>query len=177
MAGDMSMETLDDEVLIWQGHPSWRANALWLLRWGLLALVPLIVVSILAGNGLDTGLAVWQWVLISAVLVGIVLVIDIVRRLRTLYQITTRRIRIRRGILSRHTQSTSIARLQGIDVEQSLFARMLQIGSVDFDTAGTEERAGDFRFVGVTQPYELVRQVEARLADVHESQAASQGGL
>ncbi len=171
------METLDDEVLIWQGHPSWRANVLWLLRWGALALVPLIFVAILDSNDIGTGLAIWQWVLVTIVLLGIVLVIDVVRRLATLYQVTTRRIRIRRGILSRHSQSTSIARLQGIDVDQSLFARLLGIGSVDFDTAGTEERAGDFRFVGVTEPHELVRQVEARLADVQEARIASQGGL
>ena len=90
---------------------------------------------------------------------------------------TTRRIRIRTGILSRHTQSTSIARLQGIDVDQSLLARALAIGDVDFDTAGTDERAGDFKFVGVTNPYELARQVEARLADVQEARLGSQGGL
>lgn len=171
------METLDDEVLIWQGHPSWRANFLWLLRWGALALVPLIVVSIMAANDIGTGLEVWQWVVVTAVLLGVVLVIDVVRRLATLYQVTTRRIRIRQGILSKHSQSTSIARLQGIDVNQSLFARMLGIGSVDFDTAGTEERAGDFRFVGVTAPYELVSQVESRLADVQEARTAAGGGL
>lgn len=177
MAAHVSMETLEDEVLIWQGHPSWRANALWLLRWGALAIVPFIIVAILAGNDVGTGLEIWQWVLVTIVLLGVVLVIDIARRLATLYQVTTRRIRIRRGILSRHSQSTSIARLQGIDVNQSLLARMLGIGTVDFDTAGTEERAGDFSFVGVTAPHELVREVEARLADVQESQIASQGGL
>lgn len=171
------METLDDEVLIWQGHPSWRANFLWLLRWAALALVPLIVVMVLATNDIGTGLEVWQWVVLTAVLLGVVVVIDIVRRLATLYQVTTRRIRIRRGILSRHSQSTSIARLQGIDVNQSLFARLLGIGDVDFDTASTEERAGDFRFAGVTAPYELMSQVEARLADVQEARAASEGGL
>jgi len=171
------VETLEDETLIWQGHPSWRYNLLWMVRWGLLALVPIVVTAILSANGIGTLIPVWQWLVISLILLAVVVVFDAIRRLRTLYQVTTRRIRIRTGILSRHTQSTSIARLQGIDVDQSLLARMLKIGDVDFDTAGTDERAGDFRFNGVSFPYELVRQVEARLSDVQEARVAEQGGL
>lgn len=171
------MDTLDDETLIWQGHPSWRSNLLWLLRWGALALVPLVATAILSSNGIGVVMEVWQWALVTVVFLGVVLVIDVIRRLRTLYQVTTRRIRIRTGILSRHTQSTSIARLQGIDIDQSLLARALGIANVDFDTAGTGEEAGDYRFVGVTRPDVLVRRVEARLADVQEARLSSEGGL
>jgi hypothetical protein len=34
--------------------------------------------------------------------------------------------------------------------------RVLRVGSVDFDTAGTDARESDFRFRGVADPHGLV---------------------
>jgi hypothetical protein len=39
-----------------------------------------------------------------------------------------------------------------------LFERLLQVGTVDFDTAGTDD--SEFRFVGVGNPEEVVRAVD-----------------
>ena len=49
-------------------------------------------------------------------------------------------------------------RVQNVNTEQTFFARMLQIGTVDFDTAGTDD--SEFRFVGVANPHEVVRAVD-----------------
>ena len=109
------MKLLEDEHLVWQGHPTWRAQFVRLVGFLLLAAIPLVLAAILAANDVGTGLPVWQWLLITLALAAVVLAVDAIRRYATLYQVTSRRIRIRRGILSRQNQSTSIGRLQSID--------------------------------------------------------------
>ena len=50
-----------------------------------------------------------------------------------------------------------------MNVTQSLFQRLLGIGDVDWDTAGTEEASSDFTFRGVDDPSALARIVDQRL--------------
>jgi len=72
--------------------------------------------------------------------------------------ITTERLHIRRGILAKATQETRIQRVQNVNTEQSFFERAVQVGTVDFDTAGTDD--SEFRFVGVATPSDVVRAVD-----------------
>ena len=74
----------------------------------------------------------------------------LVKRMATRYVITTERLHIRRGILSKATQETRIQRVQNVNTDQSFFERILRVGTVDFDTAGTDD--SEFRFVGVGNP-------------------------
>ena len=48
--------------------------------------------------------------------------------------------------------------MQNVNTDQSFFERILQVGTVDFDTAGTDD--SEFRFVGVANPEEVVRAVD-----------------
>jgi uncharacterized membrane protein YdbT with pleckstrin-like domain len=77
----------------------------------------------------------------------------------TSYVITTERLHIRRGILSKATQETRIQRVQNVNTDQSLFERLLQVGTVDFDTAGSDDY--NFVFGGVAEPEDVVRRVDA----------------
>lgn len=163
------MKLLDDEDLVWQGHPTWRAQFLRLVGFLLLAAIPLALSLLLAANDVGTGLPVWQWLLVTVALALAILAIDAMRRFATLYQVTTRRIRIRRGILSRRNQSTSIGRLQSIDISQSALARVLNVGDIDFSTAG--EDSPDFRFDGVGAPNEMVQIVERALENIDDTRA------
>jgi len=154
------VELLQGEQVIWRGHPSWRSHLGFYLLWIPLALLPVIIAGLLRYFDKDTGLPYWQWILISVLLLVIVLAWDAIRRLATTYTITNRRLHIRRGILSRRDQSTHVDRVQNLNTSQSLFERIMRVGSVDFDTAGTGEQEADFRFVGVSDPHGLVRRVE-----------------
>lgn len=165
------MKLLEDETLVWQGHPTWRAQFMRLVGFLALAAVPLILAAILALNDIGTGLPVWQWLLVTLALALGVLAIDAIRRYATLYQVTSRRIRIRRGILSRQSQSTSIGRLQSIDISQSVLARVLNVGDIDFDTAATGEDTAAFRFEGVAAPHEMVQIVERALESIDDTRA------
>ena len=154
------MELLQGETVVWRGHPSWRGAIGHYILWGFLALVPAIIAGLLRANDAGTGLAYWQWITISLILVGIVIVVDVIRRSATTYTVTTKRIHIRRGILRRSDQSTHIDRVQNLNTRQTLLQRALGVGSVDFDTAGTEAAEASFSFQGVANPNGLVHKVE-----------------
>lgn len=156
------MELHGDEQLIWRGHPAARAQVTWYLQWGFLALLPLIITSILRWRDVGTGMAYWKWVVVSLVLLGLVVAIDILRRASVDYVVTTHRIRIRRGILSRREKSAAVEKVQNINTSQSLIDRVLGVGAVDFDTAGADASQADFVFSGIADPQQLVRRLEER---------------
>jgi uncharacterized membrane protein YdbT with pleckstrin-like domain len=161
------MELLSGEDLVWRGHPSWRTNLGWYLLGIILALLPVSIAGLLKANDVGTGFEYWQWILISLALVALVIIIDTIKRLSITYTITTRRLHIRRGILRRHDQSTHLDRVQNLNTRQSLMDRLLGVGAIDFDTAGTEAAEASFSFDGITRPHSLVSRVETIRAAQH----------
>jgi uncharacterized membrane protein YdbT with pleckstrin-like domain len=115
---------------------------------------------VLAAVGGVIGKLASGWGIAVAVFVAILalsILIGYLRRLATHYTITDRRLHIRRGILSRVEQHTTIDRVQNVETHQSLLERVLRIGTVSFDTAGTED--SDFSFEGVAEPRSVVSAV------------------
>jgi len=82
-----------------------------------------------------------------------VLLVGWITRIETLYTVTDQRILIRKGILSRREKSAHIDRVQNVTTTQSVLDRILQVGDVDFDTAGTDDY--EFKFAGVDGPRNL----------------------
>ena len=75
--------------------------------------------------------------------------------------ITSERLTIHRGLLSRDTRQTRLDRVQNVNARQSMLERLLGVGTVDFDTAGG---AGyDFTFQGISNPREIMRTVDRAL--------------
>lgn len=161
------MDLVEGERVLWQGRPSWRAQTGYFLRWGGLAIVPGVLATVIDGYGGATGLALWQWLLVSLALLIVVAAVDAVRRASVFYMVTDQRIRIRRGILSRREETARFDRVQNVNSSQSLLDRLLGVGDVDFDTAGTSEDSDDFRFAGVAEPKRLVRIVAEGTQALH----------
>jgi uncharacterized membrane protein YdbT with pleckstrin-like domain len=102
-----------------------------------------------------------KWGLVAAVVVVgavAVVLVGFVRRIATVYTITNQRLRIKRGIFSKRVQQTRIDRVQNVNTEQSVIDRLLRVGAVDFDTAGTDD--SDFTFDGVSSPGRVVEAVD-----------------
>jgi uncharacterized membrane protein YdbT with pleckstrin-like domain len=118
---------------------------------GLLAAAVAGVIGKLA-SGWGIAVAAFAVVLALSILIGFF------RRLSTRYLVTDRRLHIRRGILSRTEQHTTIDRVQNVSTHQSLLERLLRIGTVDFDTAATD--GSDFKFEGVASPRAVVAAVD-----------------
>jgi uncharacterized membrane protein YdbT with pleckstrin-like domain len=145
------MELRTSERELYEGRPSWRALlSFYLLGVGVAVLV-LVILGLLADSW---GTAV----VIAAVIAGLTLVIGYLRRVSTKYLITTQRLRISRGIVSKKVQETRLERVQNVNYQQGVIDRLLGVGTVDFDTAGTDD--SEFRFEWVNEPEQVVRAVD-----------------
>jgi uncharacterized membrane protein YdbT with pleckstrin-like domain len=154
------MDLHPGEEILFDGHPSWRGVLSFYLKGLAIAIVAGAVVLLAASVAL--GIVAFVVILALVVLAGLVI------RMATDYTITTERLRIRRGILSKHVQQTSIDRVQNVNTEQSVLDRLLRVGKVDFDTAGTDD--SDFTFAGVAGPDDVVAAVD-RARRAHERAA------
>jgi uncharacterized membrane protein YdbT with pleckstrin-like domain len=159
-----------DEEVFFHGHPSWRSIMTFYLR-GLI--LTIIAGAIAGGITRATGKSVDVLVVVLVVFVAFVvmLVWGFLMRLRTKYTITSRRLTINIGILSREQHETRLERVQNVNMSQSLLERMLRVGTVDFDTAA--EAGFDFKFRGVANPREIVRTVDRA---IHAFQQRQQPG-
>ena len=95
---------------------------------------------------------------VAVVIAGLTVVIGYLRRIATKYLITTQRLRISKGILRKKVQETRLERVQNVNYEQGLVDRMFRVGTVDFDTAGTDD--SEFRFEWINDPETVVRAVD-----------------
>jgi uncharacterized membrane protein YdbT with pleckstrin-like domain len=156
------MDVLQGETIIWKGHPSWKALLLYYLKWTVVSLIPVAVWVVLDRAMSSPPSAL---IFVAVTVAGLVLTYGIgwIKRSTTRYNVTDDRIHIRTGIVSRREHSTQLSRIQNVNVTQSMFQRLLGIGDVDWDTAGTEETSSDFTFRGVDDPSELARLVDQRL--------------
>jgi uncharacterized membrane protein YdbT with pleckstrin-like domain len=144
------MELHPGEEIVFEGRPVWRS----ILSFYVLGLLGAIVAGVVVALAVSTAAGVLAWLALFA----LVILVGFLRRVSTRYAITTQRLRIQRGILSRSVQQTRIERVQNVTTRQSLAARALRVGTVDFDTAGTD--GGDFAFVGVGDPARVVAAVD-----------------
>jgi uncharacterized membrane protein YdbT with pleckstrin-like domain len=145
------VELRSGEQQLYEGRPSWRALLSFYAGGFVVALLVLVVLGVLAGS--------WALaVILAAVVVGFTIVVGYLRRMATKYLITTQRLRISRGVIRRSVQETRLDRVQNVNYEQGVVDRILHVGSVDFDTAGTDD--SEFRFEWVNGPETVVRAVD-----------------
>ncbi len=143
------MDLHQGERIIFEGHPSWRATLAFYIKSLLIAAGVVLVLSLV------TDISVVLWALAG---LALVVLVGFVKRMTTVYTITNQRLRIKRGFIARNVQQTRIDRVQNVNTDQSVIERMLQVGTVDFDTAGTDD--SEFKFAGVSQPEQVVEAVE-----------------
>jgi uncharacterized membrane protein YdbT with pleckstrin-like domain len=146
------MELHQGESVLFEGRPSWRSILGFYVVGVLVAAAAGAVVALIDSTG--TGIAVF--VVVAAAAVGI----GWLRRLGTRYAITNERLCIERGLIARHAQETRLTRVQNVNTDQSVLQRMLRVGTVDFDTAGTDAPDSDFAFRGVGEPAQVARLVD-----------------
>ena len=163
------MELLSGEEVVWQGRPSWRSRLAFYLKWGVIALVPGVLGSLLEGPAsVDLPISLWWLWLVTLVLLALVVFAGWLQRIGTQYVVSNERINIRHGILSRTDHSTSYDRLQNVSTRQSPIERMLGVGNVDFDTAASDDY--EFAFLGIDDPAKL----QKLISELQRGQSTSQ---
>jgi uncharacterized membrane protein YdbT with pleckstrin-like domain len=155
------MDFAENEQVIYEGRPSWRS----ILGFYIMGLALVAVAAVIGFFASGAGIAI----LAGAVVFAVLLIVGWLKRISTRYAITDRRLRIQRGIVSRNVEEARLERVQNVNVRQSILERMLQVGTVDFDTASN--RADDtFQFRGIADPSEITRLVD----QAHEAQRSQQ---
>jgi uncharacterized membrane protein YdbT with pleckstrin-like domain len=170
----MALELHPEEHVIFDGHPSWRGTLSFYARGLLVALVGGGIAALVTviGSGFSAGATI----AVFAVLLVLVILTGFLYRMTTTYTITNQRLTIRRGILARNVQETRVERVQNVNTNQSLLDRLLRVGAVDFDTAGSDD--SDFTFRGVANPGRVVTAVdEAHRAREQAARQPSSGGI
>ena len=145
------MDLQSGEKVIYQGHPSWRAILGFYLKGALVGAAAGVLAALIDGS---TSLGVVTFL----VILGVTILVGFIKRVATVYTITDRRLNIKIGIIARKVQETRLQRVQNVNFDQGVYERVMQIGDVEFTTAGTDE--SNFVFAGVAQPEEVVQQVE-----------------
>jgi uncharacterized membrane protein YdbT with pleckstrin-like domain len=151
------------ETVLFEGRPSWRSILGFYVVGMLVAAAAGAVVGLIESTG--TGIAVF--------VAGVAIVVGVgwLRRIATRYAITSERLWIQRGLIARHTQETRLSRVQNVNTDQSMLQRMLQIGTVDFDTAGTDAPDANFAFRGVGEPAQVARLVDDAIRQSRPAQS------
>jgi uncharacterized membrane protein YdbT with pleckstrin-like domain len=146
-----SLNLSPGERVIFEGHPSWRAIIGFYLKGLLIAAIVGALAKLFGAGSADVFLVV-------LVILGLTVLIGFIKRVTTTYTITSRRLNIKRGIVSREIQETRLERVQNVNYRQTAYQRIVQIGDVDFDTAAGDDY--NFIFVGVADPGEVVHRVD-----------------
>lgn len=163
------MDLHPEETVLYEGHPSWRSLMSLYTKGAVLGGLVGAIVWLTTSAG--PGIAVF------AAIVGLAILVGLVQRVFVRYTITNQRLHLQRGIFSRNVQQTRIDRVQNVTTRQSLLDRVFRVGSVDFDTAGTDD--SNFGFAGVNDPNGVVAAVaEAQRHGIaHDAAPAATDGL
>jgi hypothetical protein len=116
---------------------------------------------------------------IWTLLLGLILLICVLwllyrylRWISTVYAITTHRVIIQRGILSREFDEIPIPQVRGVDVRQTIFERMLRFGTVRVSSeGGVSSSIGNEDWKGIPRPFDFQRLIESA------SQAIARGAF
>jgi uncharacterized membrane protein YdbT with pleckstrin-like domain len=153
------------EEVYFDGHPSWLSMVPFVVRW----LAASLVLGVAAGIGsvIAGGRVQTSWVIVAVV--GVCLVMYCrgqLRRMRVTYRITSHRLTIETGLVSRKLHQARLERIQNVSTRQTLLQRALGIGTVEFDTAADVPYA--FAFRGVDDPDRIVAAVDRALQRTEE---------
>jgi uncharacterized membrane protein YdbT with pleckstrin-like domain len=102
-----------------------------------------------------------SWPLVSiacAVAAAVALLSAWFRRWATEIDVTNRRIVYKRGFIRRHTVELNMGKVASVDVDQSIFGRMLNYGDITIHSTGTEFEP----LHGIDAPLEFRNRVTAR---------------
>jgi uncharacterized membrane protein YdbT with pleckstrin-like domain len=106
---------------------------------------------------------IWVAVLFLAI-AACAFITTYIRATTSEFAVTNRRVVIKVGAIRRHTLELLLQKVEGIGVDQTVFGRMLNIGSiVVIGTGGTREQ-----FSNIADPLRFRHQVQAQTADAFE---------
>ena len=96
--------------------------------------------------------------ILSVIVIGVFIIIwAILDRNHRFYQVTSKRVSVRSGIIGRMTSEVEVLDIRNVEMRQSIVDRLLGIGNVGISSAGTG--GIEVVFAGVANPTALRRLV------------------
>ena len=125
----------DDEYLVLRVHPHWKTLVRPLLVAVLVVAVALVLEVVIPSG---TAAAVERLVVAAVAILGLMLwlIVPVLRWRTTMYELTTRRLRMRDGIVTRHGRDIPLARINDVSFRKGPLDRLLGSGQLVVESAG-----------------------------------------
>jgi uncharacterized membrane protein YdbT with pleckstrin-like domain len=155
-----------DEHLVLLLHPHWKTLIRPLLVAVLVVAAALIAEVLIPSN---SAAAVERLVVAAIAILAVMLwlIVPVLRWRTTTYELTTRRLRVRSGIVTRHGRDIPLARINDVSFEKGLLDRLLGSGRLVVESAGEHGQIllNDIPRVEFTQAtlFRLVEEEQRRL--------------
>ena len=115
----------------------------------LIAVLPAVVLP-------DAGI---EHFLIGLSVISVFFIKSVISYLTTEYSITNKKVLTKTGLISRDTDELPSAKIEGIDVKQSIIERILNIGNIVVTGTGTQTVV----FAGVDNPLQFKKTIQTAL--------------
>lgn len=104
----------------------------------------------------DYVMRIWQLL----VVIGLIwLVVRFLRWIRTVYAVTSHRVIVQKGILSKDFHEIPVTQVRGVDVHQTLLQRMAGYGTVRVSSEGGSQ-LGNEDWKGIPLPFRFQKMIE-----------------
>jgi uncharacterized membrane protein YdbT with pleckstrin-like domain len=156
----------EDEHLVLRLHPHWKTLIGPVLVAVLVVAAALIAEVVIPSN---SAAAVERLVVAAVAILAVMLwlIVPVLRWRTTTYELTTRRLRVRSGIVTRHGRDIPLARINDVSFEKGLLDRLLGSGRLVVESAGEHGQIllDDIPRVEFTQAtvFRLVEEEQRRL--------------
>jgi uncharacterized membrane protein YdbT with pleckstrin-like domain len=125
----------DDEQEVLRLHPHWKT----LIRPLLVAIVvvaaALVIVAVIP-SGKAAAVERLAVAVVAILALMLWLAVPLLKWRTTIYELTTRRLRVRSGIVTRHGRDIPLARINDVSFEKGLLDRLLGSGRLVVESAG-----------------------------------------
>jgi hypothetical protein len=112
-------------------------------------------------DGYPPGTYLLVFFLLLTIIALLWLLVRYLRWITTVYAVTTSRVIVQKGILSRDFDEIPVTQVRGVDVRQSVLQRLLGYGTIRVSSEGGGGRSiGNEDWVGIPKPFNFQRLVE-----------------
>lgn len=129
---------VEGEQVVLHKHPHWKKVVLPVLALLLVVGLSSYLAAVIAAQAW----AGWGWIVLGAlalVLVGWLTVIPVIRWRTTHFVVTTRRVLVREGVLTRQGIDIPMRRINSVQFQHNIIERMLGCGTLLIESASQEE--------------------------------------
>lgn len=133
MAHDRSLTTGEESVQVL--HPHWK-TLVWPVAVAVVVVAALLVVEVIIPSGKAAGIERLVVLAVAVVLLMWWLMFPLLRWRTTTYELTSRRVRIREGIIARNGRDFPLSRIVNISFRAGILDRILGCGTLILETAG-----------------------------------------